>query len=81
MKIYYSGASGRKVGLILGMSKANVYNWIKKTAKNEYPKSLGQTFNGCYELDELYWFVERKAKIAVQITPLTQNVTHTPKKP
>ena len=33
LKIYYSGASGRKVGLILGMSKANVYNWIKKTGE------------------------------------------------
>ena len=32
LKIYYSGSSGRKVGLILGMSKANVYNWIKKNA-------------------------------------------------
>jgi transposase-like protein len=29
-KIYYSGVSGRGVGKILGMSKANVYNWIKK---------------------------------------------------
>jgi transposase-like protein len=31
LKIYYAGASGRAVGNILGMSKANVYNWIKKT--------------------------------------------------
>lgn len=31
LKIYYAGASGRTVGKILGMSKANVYNWIKKT--------------------------------------------------
>ena len=31
MRIYYSGVSGRGVGKILGMSKANVYNWIKKT--------------------------------------------------
>ena len=31
IKIFYSGASGRGVGKILGMSKANVYNWIKKT--------------------------------------------------
>ena len=31
MKIYYSGVSGRGVGKILGMSKANIYNWIKKT--------------------------------------------------
>ena len=30
LKIYYAGASGRGVGKILGMSKANVYNWIKK---------------------------------------------------
>ena len=33
LKIYYSGVSGRKVGLILGMSKANVYNWIKKNTE------------------------------------------------
>ena len=31
MKIFYSGVSGRGVGKILGMNKANVYNWIKKT--------------------------------------------------
>ena len=30
LKIYYSGVSGRGVGKVLGMSKANVYNWIKK---------------------------------------------------
>jgi transposase-like protein len=30
LKIYYAGASGRGVGKVLGMSKANVYNWIKK---------------------------------------------------
>jgi len=33
IKIYYSGVSGRGVGKILGMSKANVYNWIKKTKR------------------------------------------------
>ena len=31
MRIYYSGVSGRGVGKILRMSKANIYNWIKKT--------------------------------------------------
>jgi len=31
LKIYYAGTSGRGVGKILGMNKANVYNWIKKT--------------------------------------------------
>lgn len=30
IRIYYAGASGRGVGKILNMSKANVYNWIKK---------------------------------------------------
>jgi transposase-like protein len=33
IKIYYGGTSGRGVGKILGMSKANVYNWIKKTKR------------------------------------------------
>ena len=31
LKIYYSVVSG--VGKILGMSKGNVYNWIKKNSK------------------------------------------------
>ena len=30
MRIYYSGVSGRGVGKILKISKANVFNWIKK---------------------------------------------------
>jgi len=33
IKTYYSGVSGRGVGKLFGMSKENVYNWIKKTAK------------------------------------------------
>jgi len=31
IKTYYSGVSGRGVGKLLGINKANVYNWIKKT--------------------------------------------------
>ena len=31
IKMYYSGVSGRGVGKVLKMNKANVYNWIKKT--------------------------------------------------
>ena len=31
IKTYYVGASGRGVGKVFGFSKANVYNWIKKT--------------------------------------------------
>jgi transposase-like protein len=30
IKTYYAGVSGRGVGKIFGMSKANVYKWIKK---------------------------------------------------
>ena len=34
LKAYYSGVSGRGVGKMFGMSKANVYNWIKKNESN-----------------------------------------------
>jgi transposase-like protein len=34
IKTYYSGVSGRGVGKLYGMSKANVYNWIKKTERS-----------------------------------------------
>jgi transposase-like protein len=37
IKTYYAGTSGRGVGKIFGFSKANVYNWIKKTAENGLP--------------------------------------------
>ena len=35
---------------------------LKKTPKSKQAESFPQVFHGCYELDELYWFVERKAK-------------------
>jgi transposase-like protein len=34
IKMYYSGVSGRGVGKVLNMSKANVCNWIKKNEQN-----------------------------------------------
>ena len=34
IKMFYSGVSGRGVGKVLRMSKANVYNWIKKNGAN-----------------------------------------------
>jgi len=34
IKSYYSGVSGRGVGKLFNMSKANVYNWIKKTGRD-----------------------------------------------
>jgi transposase-like protein len=30
MKTFYTGGSGRQIGILYGMSKGNVYNWIKK---------------------------------------------------
>jgi transposase-like protein len=30
MKTYYTGVSGRQIGMLFDMNKANVYNWIKK---------------------------------------------------
>ena len=54
IKTYYSGVSGRGVGNLFGFSKANVYNWIKKTepvVENSYE---------ILEMDELYWFVFHK---------------------
>ncbi|MCL2023649.1 MAG: hypothetical protein FWG82_04680 [Oscillospiraceae bacterium] len=34
IKTYLAGVSARKVGKILGFSKANVLNWIKKNDEN-----------------------------------------------
>ena len=71
LKIYYAGASGRGIGKVLGMSKPNVYNWIKKTLQNveNSARTTIQTHDeACvtpnqqiYELDELYWFVRQKS--------------------
>ena len=54
MKMHYSGVSGRGVGKILGMNKANVYNRIKKLNPNV------ENLPSERELDELYWFVDKK---------------------
>jgi len=59
IKTYYSGVSGRGVGKLYGMSKANVYNLIKKAkALTKVERASCEV----YELDELYWFVERKGR-------------------
>ena len=50
------------MGKVLGMSKANVYNWIKKTSEK-------QCANKCLELDELYWFIGEKSQ-----SPTRENV-------
>lgn len=33
IQMYHDGSSGREVGRALGMSKANVYNWLKRQGK------------------------------------------------
>jgi len=60
LRMYYSGVSGRGVGKVLGMSKANIYNWIKKTKRH---------VNNSYdilELDELYWSVLHRPRTKTQ---------------
>ena len=59
IKEYYGGASGRMVGKIHGMSKANVYNWIKKT---EAVWISATTEFSDFELDEIYWFINKKPR-------------------
>lgn len=54
IKTFYAGASGRGVGKVFGFSKANVYNWIKKTAQNH-----DSSFQ-ILKLDESYWFMWKK---------------------
>ena len=34
IKEHYAGASGRAIGSMHGMSKSNVYRWIKKNTTN-----------------------------------------------
>lgn len=35
INMHLSGISGRGIGQAMGMSKANVYNWIKKDKQNK----------------------------------------------
>lgn len=35
IKMHKEGISGREIGRILGINKANVYNWIKKYTAHE----------------------------------------------
>jgi len=60
IKTYYSGVSGRGVGKLFGMSKSNVTNWIKKPNQNLWISE--KTDRGIFELDELYWYINKKSK-------------------
>jgi len=61
VKTYYSGVSGRGIGKIFKMSKANVCNWIKKL-NNKPDERKSEEPADTYESDELYRYAERKAK-------------------
>jgi transposase len=43
--MYYSGVSGRGVGKYFRMSKANVYNWIKKSESDRMDKRKDEDGN------------------------------------
>lgn len=64
LKIYYEGNSGRAVGRICGMSKSNVFRWIKEEAEQiPEPEPTTSETAECVdviELDELFWFVGKK---------------------
>ena len=61
MKMYDSGVSGRGVDKILGMHKANVYNWIKKQNLDVEVDVEIENLPSERELDELYWFIGKKS--------------------
>lgn len=65
--MFYAGESGRQVGRILDMNKANVYNWIKNETSNQHGvensfkiSEVSDFKPNLYELDELYWFIGEK---------------------
>jgi transposase-like protein len=65
LKIYYENSSGRAVGRILGMSKANAVRWIKERAAKmpePDPRTAENTTEpvDIIELDELFHFVKKK---------------------
>lgn len=65
IKIYYENSSGRAVGRILGMSKANAVRWIKERAA-KIPEPDKETAENTtepidiIELDEMFHFVKKK---------------------
>lgn len=65
IKTYYEGASGRGVGRLQKMSKANVFRWIKERAE-KLPQAEATTAENTtkpvevIELDELFWYVKKK---------------------
>jgi transposase-like protein/IS1 family transposase len=54
MQLMVDGMSGRAIGRQLGMSKANAYNWAKKTRTVWISPD---TDLAAFECDEVYWFL------------------------
>jgi transposase-like protein len=67
IKTYYEGVSGRGVGRLHDMSKANVFRWIKeRAAKLASPESKNAENTmepvETIELDELFHYVKKRAE-------------------
>jgi transposase-like protein len=65
IKTYYEGVSGRAVGRLHGMSKANVLRWIRERAKELPPPDMSTAENTAepveaIELDEMFWYLKKK---------------------
>jgi transposase-like protein len=66
IKMYYEGKSGRAIGRILGMSKANVVRWIKERVDALPPPDPHAAENtteplDVIELDEMFHFLKKKS--------------------
>jgi transposase-like protein/IS1 family transposase len=86
IKIYFENSSGRAVGRILGMSKSNVFRWIKQRA-TKIPEPNPETAENteepidAIELDELFHFVKKKSdKETKENVYVTLAVTRNPRK-
>ena len=57
IKEYFAGASGCAAGKLHGLSKGNVYNWIKKT---EALFISSKTDFTAFKLDGIFWFIKER---------------------
>ena len=77
IKIYYAGTSGRGVGKILGMSKNNVYRWIKKTKAtvNKSPNRIQEMVDSAYDQMLVDMVTADCAAVGMSIVPWEEGMT------
>lgn len=57
LRLLASGNTGRGVGKIMKMSKANVYRWAREEEKKSESVWISPSTNlDAFELDEIFWF-------------------------